>query len=256
MATYSKIEHSLYDNPKIVGLSCEAFRAYVEGILYSGKNLTDGFLDERIVARMWGTQVADELTTNDPVNPSWQRVEGGWMIYGFTERQTTKAEVDAMREQKSRAGKASVEAKRNKKTTQNQQSVEQSANTGSTQAQPDIDIDIDKELNVANEIRNDVLTLCEFLADKIEDNGSKRPIPNKQWFDAARLMLDRDRRDYIECKQLIIWCQENTFWRANILSMPKFREKYDQLRLQREKELTPPDFVVNPPKRKITGYAD
>jgi hypothetical protein len=103
MSTYAKIEHSLYDNPKIVGLSCEAFRAYVEGILYSGKNLTDGFLDERIVSRMWGNAVAEELTTNDPVNPSWQRVEGGWLIYGFTERQNTKEHVETVKKKRKEA---------------------------------------------------------------------------------------------------------------------------------------------------------
>ncbi len=103
MATYAKIEHSLYDNPKIVGLSCEAFRAYIEGILYSGKHLTDGFLDERIVARMWGLQVAEELSTNDPVNPSWERVDGGWIIYGFTERQNTKEHVESVKKKRKEA---------------------------------------------------------------------------------------------------------------------------------------------------------
>lgn len=149
MTLYAKIEHNLYENPKIVGLSDKAFRAYIESILYSGKHLTDGFLDERIVARMWPDGI-DELTSNDPVNPSWVKVDGGYQIYGFCERQTTKAEVDAMREQKSRAGKASVEAKRNKKQTEIQQSVEQSANTTPTQAQPDTDIDTYIDINTNN----------------------------------------------------------------------------------------------------------
>ena len=141
MATYSKIEHSLYDNPKIVGLSCEAFRAYVEGILYSGKNLTDGFLDERIVARMWGTQVAEELTTNDPVNPSWQRVEGGWMIYGFAERQNTKADIDAKREQKRAAANARW---KQKQSTSNAEPMH-SAYKSDAQAMPDTDTDTDTD---------------------------------------------------------------------------------------------------------------
>jgi hypothetical protein len=149
MTLYAKIEHNLYENPKIVGLSDKAFRAYIESILYSGKHLTDGFLDERIVARLWADGI-EELTSNDPVNPSWVKVDGGYQIYGFCERQTTKAEVDAMREQKSRAGKASVEAKRNKKATDIQQSVEQTANTTPTQAQPDTDIDTYIDINTNN----------------------------------------------------------------------------------------------------------
>jgi len=147
MSLYAKIEHNLYENPKIVGLSDAAFRAYVESILYSGKHLTDGFLDERIVSRMWGADVAAELSANDPVNPSWTRVDGGWKIYGFCERQTTKADVDAMKEQKSRAGKASAEARRNRKDTQIEQSVEHNGNITSTETQPDTDTDTNTNTN-------------------------------------------------------------------------------------------------------------
>jgi len=173
MSTYAKIEHSLYDNPKIVGLSCEAFRAYVEGILYSGKNLTDGFLDERIVARMWGTQVAEELTSNDPVNPSWERVEGGWQIYGFCERQNTKEDVDAMRERKSAAGKASAAKRKQeayKKATELQQPVEQKLNTGSTEVQPDTDTDTDtdKELKRGTRLPKPFVLTSEMINWAVE----------------------------------------------------------------------------------------
>lgn len=169
MSTYAKIEHSLYDNPKIVGLSCEAFRAYVEGILYSGKNLTDGFLDERIVSRMWGTQVAEELTANDPVNPSWERVEGGWLIYGFTERQNTKEDVDAMRERKSAAGKASAAKRKQeayKKATELQQPVEQKLNTSATEVQPDTDTDTNtnKELKRGTRLQTMFVVTDEMIA--------------------------------------------------------------------------------------------
>lgn len=173
MSTYSIIEHSLYDNPKIVGLSCEAFRAYVEGILYSGKNLTDGFLDERIVARMWGTQVAEELTTNDPLNPSWERVEGGWLIYGFCERQNTKADVDAMRERKSAAGKASAAKRKqeaNKKATELQQPVEQKSNRGSTEAQPYTDTDTytNKELKRGTRLQHPFVLTSDMINWAVE----------------------------------------------------------------------------------------
>lgn len=148
MSTYAKIEHSLYDNPKIVGLSCEAFRAYVEGILYSGKNLTDGFLDERIVSRMWGTQVAEELTANDPVNPSWQRVEGGWLIYGFTERQNTKEHVEGVKKKRKEAVEkrwADAKAKQNSNTADTK-AIQNEYKTD-TKAIPDTDTNTDTDTN-------------------------------------------------------------------------------------------------------------
>jgi hypothetical protein len=80
--------------------------------------------------------------------------------------------------------------------------------------------------------REDVLRLCNHLADRIADNGSKRPSIGKGWYDAARLILDRDGRTEAEVHKAIDWCQDDEFWRSNILSMPTLRAKYDQLRLQ------------------------
>jgi hypothetical protein len=81
-------------------------------------------------------------------------------------------------------------------------------------------------------IRDDAERLCEYLAGRIEANGSKRPTITKRWRDSARLMLDADGRTEHQVMTAIDWCQGHEFWRANILSMPKLREKYDQLRLQ------------------------
>jgi len=73
--------------------------------------------------------------------------------------------------------------------------------------------------------------LSDLLADLIEENTGKCPQVGKGWVDAERLLLDRDGRDADEAERLIRWCQRDEFWRANVLSMPKFREKYDQLLL-------------------------
>ena len=80
--------------------------------------------------------------------------------------------------------------------------------------------------------RPDVESLCTLLADLIEANGSKRPNITKRWRDSARLMLDSDGRTLAEAESVIRWSQADDFWKTNILSMPKLREKYDQLRLR------------------------
>lgn len=81
--------------------------------------------------------------------------------------------------------------------------------------------------------RLDVERLCTHLADRIEGNGvSKRPKITKAWRDAARLMIDRDGRTEADVHAAIDWCQDSEFWRPNVLSMPKLREKYDQMSLQ------------------------
>lgn len=80
--------------------------------------------------------------------------------------------------------------------------------------------------------RLDVERLCAHLADRIEANGSKRPTITKKWRDAARLLLDKDGRTEDQVRAAIDWCQADEFWRGVVMSMPKLRDKYDQLRLQ------------------------
>jgi len=119
--------------------------------------------------------------------------------------------------------------------------------------------------------RNPAL-LCELLRRRILENDEHAKVPvtftaKSGWYVAARLLLDRDKRDFAEARRLIDWAASNPFWKSNILSMPTFREKYTQLLLrmkgdgeevekQRKKESArqPPDWKpekvenVNPEK--------
>jgi hypothetical protein len=80
--------------------------------------------------------------------------------------------------------------------------------------------------------RADADRLCEHLASRIEANGCRRPKITQKWRDAARLLIDKDGMTEQQAHAAIDWCQDDEFWRANILSMPKLREKIDQLRMQ------------------------
>jgi hypothetical protein len=79
--------------------------------------------------------------------------------------------------------------------------------------------------------RGDVEQICRHLADRIEANGSKRPTVTAKWREAARLLLDRDGRTVEQVTRAIDWCQDDDFWRSNVLSMSKLRDQYDRLRL-------------------------
>jgi hypothetical protein len=91
-----------------------------------------------------------------------------------------------------------------------------------------------REKNVdapASPPREDVEALCEHLRRRVVANGSKAEIV-ASWRTDARLLLDRDKRAVGEAHALIDWCQDDMFWRGNILSIPTFRKQYDKLRLQ------------------------
>lgn len=104
--------------------------------------------------------------------------------------------------------------------------------------------------------REDVERLCAHLADRIEANGSNRPVITVKWRDAARLMLDNDKRTEDQVHTAIDWCQDDEFWRINVMSMPKLREKYEQLRLAALKDQRgrgSPGRTIAP---KQTNYTD
>lgn len=80
----------------------------------------------------------------------------------------------------------------------------------------------------------EVAWLCQLLADLIDANGSgaKTRPASKAWHDPCRLMLTADKRPWQEVEQVIRWCQADGFWRSNVMSMAKLREKYPQLLLK------------------------
>jgi len=84
----------------------------------------------------------------------------------------------------------------------------------------------------ADSVAADVVALCNHLADRIAENGSKRPTVTQRWIDSCRLLIVKDGRTPEQIRRCIDWCQDDEFWRANVMSMPTLRAKYDTLRLR------------------------
>lgn len=87
-----------------------------------------------------------------------------------------------------------------------------------------------------DEDRPDVDRLVDHLASRIVANGNRTPKITAKWRDAARLLIDKDGITEEQAHRAIDWSQDHEFWRSNILSMPKLREQYDQLRQQAKRK--------------------
>jgi len=142
---FAKLGHGFADDPKIIGLSDKAFRVYVESLLYACSNMTDGFLDDRVLRRYGWSDAAEELTTNDDV-PSWVKVDGGYQIHAFCDWQMTSE----AHQRKVEAGRAGGLAKAEAMRQASQGLAGASEVLEQTASKPlldkDIDIDKDKEL--------------------------------------------------------------------------------------------------------------
>lgn len=120
---YARFDIGMDEHAKIMLLSDAAFRALFESTLYSRRQLTDGFLDDRIVTRKWGADVAKELSSNDPERPSWIKTEGGYRIHDFAEHQVTTEDI----ERKRAAGRKGGLAKASKNVAPATEMLEQNA---------------------------------------------------------------------------------------------------------------------------------
>jgi ribosomal protein S21 len=78
------------------------------------------------------------------------------------------------------------------------------------------------------------MQLAEHLKNQILANKPDARVPDNldSWADTFRLMVERDGRACQQIAAVIDWCQSDDFWRANILSANKLRQKFDQLELQ------------------------
>ena len=87
------------------------------------------------------------------------------------------------------------------------------------------------------ETDSDPYLLAKFLEKCITENNSKFPQNESQrqrWAKDFDLMIRRDKIDADDIAEVIDWCQNDSFWRSNILSGKKVREKYQQLRMRIE----------------------
>jgi hypothetical protein len=79
----------------------------------------------------------------------------------------------------------------------------------------------------------EAIEISQLLSDLIFRNFPNRTPPTEaqltSWARDADKINRSDGHAWGEIRELLEWCQDDNFWRANILSMSKFREKWNQL---------------------------
>ena len=86
-----------------------------------------------------------------------------------------------------------------------------------------------------NQPSPDAVVLASELLAEIRGNKPDYHITDERlakWAQSADLMLGRDGRSPPQVSALIRWVQRDEFWKSNVLSMDKLREKFDQLEMK------------------------
>ena len=261
------------DSPKVVVLSDAAFRALVEMILWCRRGETDGVIPRAYADRRWGydsytTRTTDpdtsrstdpitELRTNHPDRPSLEVNESGdYVLRDFLEHQDSKEQSDARRARNSanvrRRWERRDTARDTSRTTNPDTSRSTSGNTEKEKEKEEVlrtsklspttsergrarDDEDAPEPTPIVEPRPDVDAVCDAMAASVQRRTGRAPRVTAAWRTQARLMIDRDGRSVEEITRVIDWAEGNDFWRANVLSVPKLRQKFDTLCLQSQR---------------------
>lgn len=89
--------------------------------------------------------------------------------------------------------------------------------------------------------------MSQLLYDLIKSRRDSFKKPDLQaWSKHIDLMVRIDKRDPKEIKQVIEWCQADSFWQDNILSTAKLRKQYDTLALKMDKK--DKEYIASAPK--------
>jgi len=106
---------------------------------------------------------------------------------------------------------------------------------------------------------SDELRLAEFLYEKILENNPKTKKPNLQvWAKHIDLAIREDNRTAEDLRILIEWSQVDPFWKLNILSTQKLRDKFDQLwvKMTASSKGRGPQFLSEKGQRTLDNVKD
>ena len=204
------------------------------------------------------TDPVAELCTNHPTSPSLVRTSGGdYMIHDFLDHQESAEEVNARLARNTANGRRGG---RPRKTDSKTHSVTDSGTQTKPRPKAETETELEDEVlrtsplsptasergsvhddedapepTPITEHRPDVDAVCDAMAASVNRRTGRTPRITAAWRTQARLMIDRDGRTVEEITRIIDWVDGNDFWRANVLSLPKLRQKFDTLRLQAQR---------------------
>src|SRR5437588_10321838 len=106
--TWTKLPDNFSEDPKIVAAGHLAELAHVRGLIYSNRNLTDGYIPTGIVPSLCRgfERQANKVIAKLVDSHLWEPVQSaGYHITNFHPDQPTRAEVEARRAVRQEAGR-------------------------------------------------------------------------------------------------------------------------------------------------------
>jgi hypothetical protein len=109
--TYIKLDDKITDHPKIAAAGPLAAWLFVSALCYSSRHLTDGAIHRNALAQVSNVPSPLKHAAELVKVGLFVVTEDGWQIHQYTERQTTRAEVESKRAGRASAGRKGAAAR-------------------------------------------------------------------------------------------------------------------------------------------------
>lgn len=255
---FAQFDVGYLDNPKIMDVfdaSPIAILMHFSSVLYCAQHLTDGVVTSKPMQRKVGGTDADTDLLIDA--GLWHLpghdceycpdvAEGKVYVHDYTEHNRTSDGVKRAAE----AGKKGAAGRWGRKNA-DPNAIRMRSAYGShsdPQCDPDeIAMAREKERkrereeakasSSANQ-RPDIDQVIQGFSALLEANDVKHK-PGESWRNSARLLIDKDGYTPEQILFVAQFATTDDFWKSNILSVPKLREKFEQLKIKAQTQNKP-----------------
>ena len=256
---YVKLDASYDDDPKILMAGEKAEVLYLRALCLAKRILSDGFIADVHLPRFGLTSVNVRAKKLVEVG-LWERVEGGYLIVSWLKHNSSKDEVEAIKEGGARGNHVRWHVKERKPSSSCEFCVSDGiapASGGDSPTEsggesggriPEAEAEAEAEATTTSavadpEVSQQARNLTRQFAIAVKANGFK--VPSEGQKNRAKWLEDMDRllrlgapggepdpQDPAEVAKVIDWTTRDEFWSANIGAPAKFREQYPKLRLK------------------------
>jgi hypothetical protein len=250
---FAQFDVGYLDNPKIMEVfdaSPIAICMHIASVLYCAQHLTDGIVSAGPMQRKAGGSADDTRLLVDA--DLWhlpghacefcpQPAEGKVYVHDYTEHNRTSDGV----KRASQAGKRGAEALWEKKRAAQKNDADRMPTAYESHSEPQCDSDEiamprererkrereEAKAPSSEKERPDIDQVIQGFSALLTANDVKHK-PGQSWLNAARLLIDKDRYTPEQILFVAQFATTDEFWRSNVLSLPKLREKFEQLKIK------------------------
>ena len=99
---------------------------------------------------------------------------------------------------------------------------------------------VNKSSSQKNKFSDEDMKAASWIFSKIKSMDDSIKDPNMEsWANTVRLMRERDKLSHRDICRVFDWANKDSFWRVNILSPSKLRDKYSDLKIKMENAPAP-----------------